>query len=816
MIRLRTLGSLDLRATDGSEVRSVIRQPKRLAILSYLALARPRGFQRRDVLLGRFWPETEPERARHALSQQIYSLRQRLGVDTIVGRGDDEIGIAEGRLWCDVVAFEQALADDPEAALELYRGPLLDGFYVSDAPGFEQWLEEERERLRLLAHGAAMRLVERDAPSPADAVHWARRALELSPWDEPTLRRLIELLDAAGDRAGALQAYDDFARRFQEELELHPSPETVAAVEALRVAPLPTPPRIPVPRGEMRRAPDSSPARPAAREASRRARGALQVAAVSVLLLLGVLAWQLASAPDENPADVRSTVNHIAVLYLHDESADGSLGAQASVLNDAMISELARVDRLHVRSQASVRPYRNQVVPLDSIARALNVGTIIGGNLVRSDDVLLANIEIVDPDDGTVRHRKSLQAPADDIIALAEAMNRSVLDFLRVEIGREIRREEWKRGTDKPDALVKLIEAEEVRLRARAYEEEGEYDAALSLTAEADSLLFRAVSLDPQWAEPYVLAARLTAHGMLLTKVRTPRPHTEYVTRLDRALGFVEKALQLDPVHAYAWETRGDILFRQWASDSIGGAHGEQLRLAAMNALDQALRIEPDRARAQLVRAWILYSTGRHVEARDAALRAHERDVFLEDIMGTVLILFQTAFALRDDGDASYWCNEASNRRPDTWYVGYCKLTLHAWSDLSQRDPRLAWAEHANAGSASPAAVMEDAQPMLDMVLAAALARAGESDSARAVIARTELRLPRQIDVLEARAAAWVALGEHAHAIDDLETYFRRIPAARLRVKHDRRFEPIAAALDSIAPCRDATAAVRRCRRAHH
>ena len=55
MIELRTLGAVDLRSADGVELRAVLVQPKRTALLAYLAVADPRGFHRRDSLLALFW-----------------------------------------------------------------------------------------------------------------------------------------------------------------------------------------------------------------------------------------------------------------------------------------------------------------------------------------------------------------------------------------------------------------------------------------------------------------------------------------------------------------------------------------------------------------------------------------------------------------------------------------------------------------------------------------------------------------------------------------------------------------------------------------
>jgi len=129
MIELRTLGAVDLRGLSGEELRGVLAQPKRLALLAYLALARPRGFQRRDVLVALLWPESDQRRARAALRKSVHVVRRALGDGVLVGRGDEELGLADGTVWCDAVAFEQALGDGRAVdALELHRGDLLAGF----------------------------------------------------------------------------------------------------------------------------------------------------------------------------------------------------------------------------------------------------------------------------------------------------------------------------------------------------------------------------------------------------------------------------------------------------------------------------------------------------------------------------------------------------------------------------------------------------------------------------------------------------------------------------------------------------------------
>lgn len=49
MFRLLTLGRLDLTDPDGREITSILTQPKRLALLSYLAVTNSARFRRRDA-----------------------------------------------------------------------------------------------------------------------------------------------------------------------------------------------------------------------------------------------------------------------------------------------------------------------------------------------------------------------------------------------------------------------------------------------------------------------------------------------------------------------------------------------------------------------------------------------------------------------------------------------------------------------------------------------------------------------------------------------------------------------------------------------
>ncbi|MEO8451081.1 MAG: BTAD domain-containing putative transcriptional regulator [Gemmatimonadota bacterium] len=233
-LELQTLGSVGLRSRDGGASIAQIVQPKRLALLVYLALAPRRRCRRRDQIVSLFWPELDTDHARGALSQALRYLRRSIGETVVITQGEEDVGIDGAMIWCDAAAFKQHCdSHEFERALGLYKGRFMEGSFVSDAsPEYDQWVEDERNHLRQLALDATLRLGEVALASGdvGAALDWARRAWAIAPGDEPVSARLIELLDQSGDRAGALRTYEVFRQRLKTEFEVAPSHETQALI----------------------------------------------------------------------------------------------------------------------------------------------------------------------------------------------------------------------------------------------------------------------------------------------------------------------------------------------------------------------------------------------------------------------------------------------------------------------------------------------------------------------------------------------------------------------------------------------------------
>ena len=340
MIQIVTLGRFEIRPAEGG-TPLLASQPKRAALLAYLAAAEPRGPQRRDKLLAAFWPELDQAKARHALSQALHAIRKELGIELFENRGDQEVGLDWTKVTCDVVEIREALAAGrSETALALYPGEFLSGFHLSAALDFERWAESARARLHEQVSEAAWSLAETQ-PDPVRAVRLARGAAAFSPYDEGVARRVIAFHLDRNDRVGALDCYQEFAALLGQEYQLEPSPETRALVEGID--------RGAEPPGPMRSHPPIAEFAAASKKTTIWRRRRLAMAAVVVPWIVVVGALLLLAARDEAPGIevVRTTqLTHDPGVELDPAlSPDGRMVAYAAGPMGAQRIHPSAVDR---------------------------------------------------------------------------------------------------------------------------------------------------------------------------------------------------------------------------------------------------------------------------------------------------------------------------------------------------------------------------------------------------------------------------------------------------------------------------------------
>lgn len=401
MHTLRMLGGIGLTDPDGREVDAVLRQPKRMAILAYLAMPSPGTWHRRDALLGVFWSELDQARARTSLRNSLYTLRGHLPAGMIRTRGDDEVSVDPSMVTTDVAMFAGDVAaaryDD---ALARYRGVLLPALFIAEAAGFERWLEEERARLKALAKKAAGLLAEsrEDSGDAVGAAEAAERAATMDPDDEGAVRRWITLLDRSGDRAQALAIYERFRIRVSEEFGSSPSAETIALAELVRTRPTPPlqlPPAV--------RAPTADPepiaivatiVEPLAPRTGR-VRGFRWM--VTAAASLTVIAGLTALIANGNPTVADAARRVVVVLPTENQTGNPAQDYIASGIGDEVGRRLQRIGGLTIRSGARSEWPATVRYDLKAIGRQFGSTVLLKTTITVAGDSLELRAALVDP-----------------------------------------------------------------------------------------------------------------------------------------------------------------------------------------------------------------------------------------------------------------------------------------------------------------------------------------------------------------------------------------------------------------------------------
>lgn len=361
MLRLRTLGGAAVEGETGP-VGGAAAQRRSLALLALLALAGDRGISR-DKLLACLWPEVDPDRAGHRLTQALYALRRDLQVGALF-LGSAELRLNAELMGSDVAEFVATRrAGQLERAVALYGGPFLDGFFLNGAPEFERWVDNERaglardyaEALETLAAEAVAR------GDLGDAADWWRRLADHDPLSSRVTVHLMSALAAAGRRADAIERAGAYQELIQQELDAAPNPAVLALAQQLR-------------------------------------RGAPQGREVSVAVL---------------------PFTNLSSLPANDFFAEG--------LAEELMSGLARLDGVRVAARTSGNAFRTTELDAREIARRLNVSTLIEGSLRQSDEHVRLTVHLIDALDGCHLWSERYERKLTNIFAVQDELSRLIV-----------------------------------------------------------------------------------------------------------------------------------------------------------------------------------------------------------------------------------------------------------------------------------------------------------------------------------------------------------------------------------------------------
>lgn len=219
-----------------------IEASKAQQLLSYLLLNRYRAYPR-ESLAELLWKKGSDAQTKKGLRQTLWQLQTILDTctentaDRLLFVDSEWIGLNQQvDFWLDVDIFEQAASifqdksgaelneqsvAQLEAALQLYRGALLEGWY-------EDWCLYERERLQNVAVLMLSKLIDYcETHHHYEAgIAYGERLLRLDRAHERTHQSLMRLHYLAGDRTLALRQYQRCLTALREELAVKPAHKT--------------------------------------------------------------------------------------------------------------------------------------------------------------------------------------------------------------------------------------------------------------------------------------------------------------------------------------------------------------------------------------------------------------------------------------------------------------------------------------------------------------------------------------------------------------------------------------------------------------
>ena len=493
-------------------------------------------------------------------------------------------------------------------------------------------------------------------------------------------------------------------------------------------------------------------------------------AAVVALLAMSLRSW--APWTQRGPA---LDPTRIAVLYFDDLSLEQDLAYLADGLTESLINALGQIQPLQVVSRNGVKPYRDNPIPIDSLARILAVGSLVEGSVERSEGQLIATVQLVDGTTQTQSFSERIVRGGNDILALRDDIVKEATRLLGQQLGRELQLREVREGTASSEAwqafrrATRLLEdADTLRWGL------GDNESASRVLGQADSILALAESLDSDWMEPVVERGWVAWTLASFTGSRARRDEAT----IRRGISHADRVLDRNPDDATAVELRGVLRNElSWLNSIAADSTAVRaLRQGAEADLRAAVAADPSRARAWVALADLLRVGGDFGEASLVAQRAVDADPFLINAEKEILVtLGQVWLDLGDLDRAESWTEAGRRRYPaELAFPATALVILSGW-DGAEPDVEMAWDL-----SATLRGWLNG-----ELLVAGVLARAGLADSARAVVDRVRPQVGDDPWARYYEANTRIQLGEPARAVVLLDEFLELMPDRKAYIAND-------------------------------
>jgi TolB-like protein/Flp pilus assembly protein TadD len=316
----------------------------------------------------------------------------------------------------------------------------------------------------------------------------------------------------------------------------------------------------------------------------------------ALLAALAWFAWQHqwgGEAPQQSQSEIQSLV----VLPLENLMNDESQAYFVEGMHDALITELSRISALRVISRTSANRYRDSDLSLPAIAGELGVDAVVEGSVLRAGDTVRINVQLIDASNDRHIWGEQFDRNLGDILTLYADVTRRITEQVQVQ----------------------LSDTEAEHLSATAPVDADRYDRFL-----------RSVALCDRWTPRHMLRGIEQLRELARSDPSDARTHAALALCLqyaaffdfvvnrdihDEALAAADRAVSLAPDLTLAQVAKGGTY---WYLDFDAAT--------AMQALEQALAINPSNTRALIHHSWLMSESGEF----EASLRSARKGVRLD------------------------------------------------------------------------------------------------------------------------------------------------------------------------------------------
>ena len=300
------------------------------------------------------------------------------------------------------------------------------------------------------------------------------------------------------------------------------------------------------------------------------------LAAITIMILagLGIGVYRLLTG--------RKSISSVAVLPFARIDADPDTEYLSDGITDSIIDRLSHLPGLKVMSHNAVFRYKGRETDAQAVGRELGVEAVLTGRLVKHNDALTINLELVDARDNSHIWGEQYDHKLSDVLTLQREIPVDISEKLRLPLSGESKERLTKQYTQNTEAY-------QLYLKGRLSWEKWTLDG----TKKAIEYFQEAIKEDPNYALAYSGLADAYTVAPYGTGLSLKEAHR-------RAREAATKALSLDPALGEPHAALAEVLFYEdW---DFAGAEREFKR---------AIELSPSYAEGHHMYSHFLLTMGR-------------------------------------------------------------------------------------------------------------------------------------------------------------------------------------------------------------